>query len=317
MTAQKPTGFWPLSSTCGGVSWARGAFVALLSLSVDRSCPTAIPIHGDGNTKVAEPADGRVPHNGNVQKKQMAGLSLSKSGAPCYLLVFAFASVQQLRPEFRNALSDAWQIDRRWQLEEPGQRRAVVAAPVLKVMICIALLWNWWSFAGIITLGFAGMLLPNEVLRLLHRDLVFPSDAMLETTALYVPVKNLKTSRFARKQRVRVDDGSLIFLAWCMTWTNSCSQLQLRCFDASGTASWTGRQPQGGATPGTLRGLGATRKYIQSGNIAQIQWKGSLNQLKTLEHYATAHVQPEPTDTPSDLHFEFASRICYTTIVSS
>ena len=117
---------------------------------------------------------------------------------------------------------------------------------------------------------------------------------MLETRSLYVFVKNPKTSRFARKQHVRVDDDSLSFLAWCVFGLQA---LDTKLFPASTAAyrrQWNSvmdrlqiprRQAEGGATPGMLRGSGATHEYLQCGNISQIQWKGRWNRLKTLEHY--------------------------------
>lgn len=221
------------------------------------------------------------------------GLALFKQGAPRYWL-YAITAVQQLRPEFRSCLSGAWAVDKKWQLEEPGQCRAVLSAPVLRAVLCLSLLWGWWSFAAITALGFGGMLHPNEFLQLTRRDLIFPSDSMLETRSLYVFVKNPKTSRFARKQHVRVDDDSLSFLAWCVFGLQA---LDTKLFPASTAAyrrQWNSimdrlqiprRQAEGGATPGTLRGSGATHEYLQCGNISQIQWKGRWNRLKTLEHY--------------------------------
>ena len=51
-------------------------------------------------------------------------------------------------------------------IEEPGQCRAVVSAPVLRAILRIGLLWGWYRFCGIIALGFEGMLHPNEFLAL-------------------------------------------------------------------------------------------------------------------------------------------------------
>ena len=148
------------------------------------------------------------------------GLHLFRQGAPRYWLVHATTSVQQLRPESCTFLSGAWQVDRKWQLEEPGRCRAVLSAPVLKAMLTLSLLWHWWSFAGIVALGFGGMLHPNEFLSLTRRDLIFPSDSMLECSSLYVFVKNPKTARFARKQHVRVQ-GVYIYIYILYSASNS------------------------------------------------------------------------------------------------
>lgn len=222
------------------------------------------------------------------------GLHLFRQGAPRYWLVYAITAVQQLRPEFRFALSGAWQVDKKWQLEEPGACRAVLSAPMLRAVLALALIWGWHCFAGIVALGFGGMLHPNEFLFLTRKDLVFPEDAFLEFQALYIFVRNPKTSRFARRQHVRVDDRSTQFLSWCIFGQ---LPLEQRLFPASLAVfrrQWNSildrlevprRQSERGATPGVLRGSGATHEYLQSGSISQIQWKGRWSQLKTLEHY--------------------------------
>lgn len=45
------------------------------------------------------------------------------------------------------------------------------------------------------------------------------------------------------------------------------------------------RQSDRGATPGTLRGSGATHQYIESADISLIQWRGRWTRLRTLEFY--------------------------------
>ena len=144
------------------------------------------------------------------------GLSLFREGKPRYMLVYAITAIQQLFPEFRRNLAGAWQVDLKWQFEEPGQCRAVLSAPVLRAVLAVALLWGWFSFAGSVALGFGGMLHPSELLALCRRDLVFAEDALMTQSCMYIYIKNPKTARFARRQHARVDDASLIFLAKCV-----------------------------------------------------------------------------------------------------
>lgn len=116
------------------------------------------------------------------------GLALCRKGAPRYWLVYAIAAVQRMRPEFWRCLSEAWQVDRKWQQEE----------------------------------------LP-----------------------LVSPLVPASVTAFRRQ------------------WNSILDKLQtLR------------RQAEGGATPGTLRGPGATHEYLQSTDISRIQWRGRW----TLEH---------------------------------
>lgn len=169
------------------------------------------------------------------------GLALFREGKPRYLLVYAITAVQQLKPEFRRLLSGAWQVDFKWQIEEPGQCRAVLSAPVLRAILCLGLLWKWDFFVGAVALGFGGMLHPNEFLALRRRDLVFPQDSMTwDSHSLYIFIRNPKTARFARRQHVRVDDRSLVELAFCIF---GCLRLSFqpprRSSAASGMQFWT------------------------------------------------------------------------------
>lgn len=222
------------------------------------------------------------------------GLELFKDGKPRYLLVYAITAVQQFFPEFKRHLAGAWQVDLRWQMEEPGQCRAVLSAPILRALIAVSLLWGWFAFAGSVVLGFGGMLHPSEILALTRRDLVFPEDALLQKPCLYVFIKNPKTARFARRQHAKIEDASLIFLIKCVF---AALPLDAKLFPASHAVfrrQWNAlcdhlgiprRQSERGATPGVLRGSGATHEYMESSNIAEIQWKGRWSRLRTLEYY--------------------------------
>lgn len=128
------------------------------------------------------------------------------SGRPRYVYVYAITAVQHLRPQFKVFLGGAWKIDKQWQIEEPGQCRAVLSAAMVRGIMARAFLWDWHCFGGIVAIGCAGMLHPNEFICLERRDLIFPSDSLSDTQLLYVHIKNPKTARFARKQHVRIDD---------------------------------------------------------------------------------------------------------------
>lgn len=222
------------------------------------------------------------------------GLTLFREGKPRYLLVYAITAVQQIRPEFRRLLSGAWQVDLKWQIEEPGQCLAVLSAPVLRAIICLALLWKWDHFTGAVVLGFGGMLHPNDFLALRRRDLVFPDALMFESRSLYIFIRNPKTARFARRQHVRVDDCSLVDLAFCLLNRLSLEEMIFPASTAEFRRQWNAlldklgiprRQSDHGATPGTLRGSGATHEYLQGSDITQIQWRGRWSRLRTLEYY--------------------------------
>lgn len=88
-----------------------------------------------------------------------------------------------------------WQVDRKWQVKEPGQCRAVLSAPLVRAIVALAPLWNWSTFATAVSLGFSGMLHPSEFASLLRSDLVFPEDTLEPRGCLYIHICNPKTAR--------------------------------------------------------------------------------------------------------------------------
>lgn len=154
---------------------------------------------------------------------------------------------------------------------------------------------NFELFVGAVALGFGGMLHPNEFLALRRRDLVFPHDSMMwDSDFLYVFTRNPKTARFAKRQHVRVDDRSLVQLLFCIFGRLGLDERSFPASTAVFRRQWNAvldkleiprRQSDRGATPGTLRGSGATREYIQGSDISRIQWRGRWCRLRTLEYY--------------------------------
>lgn len=222
------------------------------------------------------------------------GLYLFEAGLPRYLLVYAITACQDRFPACKPFLNVAWQVDRKWQLHEPGTCRAVLPPVVIRAMACLSTLWNWFSWTGILLLGFAAMLHPSEMMALTRRDLVFPSDLHYDNSALYVRVKDPKTARFARRQHSRIDDLSIIAIAEVVfghlklddrlypgtintfrkQWNEVMHHLGVPC-----------KQQEKGATPGVLRGSGATFFYSCTEDLAWVAWRGRWSRVKTLEFY--------------------------------
>ena len=222
------------------------------------------------------------------------GRAIYSAGKPRYQLVYAITGVQHLRPEFRPFLAGAWQVDKQWQLKEPGQCRAVLSAPVVRSICALAFLWKWYRFGAMVALGCSGMLHPNEFLHLERADLIFPSDSLENRSVLYIHIKNPKTARFARRQHVRIDDTSVILMAQLFF---EHLPLGARLFNASIAVfrrQWNAlldhleiprRQSVRGATPGVLRGSGATQMYLDSEDLPKVAWRGRWARMRTVEHY--------------------------------
>ena len=222
------------------------------------------------------------------------GKWLFSEGQPRYKLVYAITAVQRLRPQFRGHLGLAWHVDRMWQLEQPGQCRAVISGPMLRAVLTLSLLWRWYRFAGLVALGYAAMLHPNEFLHLTRKDVVFPEDSLFNSAAMFIHIQSPKTARFARRQHARIDDDSVILLCRCMFFKLKLDERLYPGTMAMFRRQWNHlfdflgiprRQLLRGATPGTLRGSGATQLYIDSEDLQKIAWRGRWARMRTLEHY--------------------------------
>ncbi len=222
------------------------------------------------------------------------GLHLFERGHPRYLYTYAITATQEQMPAVRPFLSIAWHINKKWQIHEPGQCRSVLPAIVLQAICCIAAVWRWHNFLGLTLLGFGAMLHPSEMLALQRRDLIFPRDLHGSSRCLYVRVRDPKTARFARRQHGRIDDTSIIGICEVLFFD---LPLDSRLYPGSISAfrkQWNSilaklevphKQSSHGATPGVLRGSGATYLYHFSEDINWVAWRGRWSRIKTLEHY--------------------------------
>eukprot|EP00434_Breviolum_minutum_P017033 symbB.v1.2.015030.t1/scaffold1037.1/size142759/2 len=129
------------------------------------------------------------------------GLHCFSSGLPRYLLVYALTATQEYFPNSKPMLSIAWQIDKKWQIHEPGECRAVLPGVAVKAALSVAAFWRWFTWLGIVLLGFSAMLHPAEMMALTRRDLLFPSDLCHDAPCLFVKLNNPKTARLAMERR--------------------------------------------------------------------------------------------------------------------
>lgn len=213
------------------------------------------------------------------------GIHLFERGLPRYLLVYAITGMADQYPICKPFLHLAWQIDRKWQVHEPGQCRAVLPGVAVRAMLAVATFWNWHRWVGVVLLGFAAMLHPSEMVALTRKDLVFPSDVAYDIPCLYIHLQNPKTARFARRQHGRIDDVQIIAVTECIFGK---APLSSRLFPGSLTLfrkQWDAvltflgvphRQAQRGATPSTLRGSGATFSLQSNRRCSMDCMEGSL-----------------------------------------
>ena len=98
------------------------------------------------------------------------GMFCFETGLPRYWFVYAITAVQDLYPAARRFTAVAWQVDKKWQIFEPGRCRAVLPAVVIRAALCLSCLWEWRSWCGIVLLGFSAMLHPAEMIILTRED---------------------------------------------------------------------------------------------------------------------------------------------------
>ena len=222
------------------------------------------------------------------------GLFCFEAGYPRYLLVYAITAVQEYYPGARSIMGPAWQVDKKWQIHEPGQCRAVLPPVIVKAAVCLAALWKWPCWVAGVLLAFSAMLHPSELLALVRRDLVFPSDVNFDSDSLFVRIRDPKTSRFARRQHGKIDDpdiiqiiesvfGALPLNCRLMPGAISAFRRQWNCIMEKLGVPF--RQTEKGATPGVLRGSGATYLYSCCEDVNWIAWRGRWARVKTLEYY--------------------------------
>ncbi len=222
------------------------------------------------------------------------GLDLFKRGEPRYLFVYTITGFQDQYPHMKPHLNPVWQIDRKWQHHEPGTCRAVISAPIMRAITSLCLLWEWHRWLVVTLIGFLGMLHPSEFLGLVRRDVLLPGDSLLGGDVFYVHIRQPKTARFARRQHCKIDDRqTLLYVqavigklppseavfpgsphAYRRLWNLILSHLQI-----------PSTQRDRGATPGVLRGSGATHMYLECEDLSRVQWRGRWSQLRTVEHY--------------------------------
>ncbi|CAK8996317.1 Uncharacterized protein SCF082_LOCUS4736 [Durusdinium trenchii] len=221
------------------------------------------------------------------------GMFCFQTGMPRYHFVYAITAIQDRWPQSKPWMTPAWQIDRKWQIHEPGACRAVLPPSVIRAAACVAALWGWLNWAAMLLLGFSAMLHPSELLALFRKDLIFPSDVSFDSPSLYVRVRDPKTARFARRQHSRVDDREVIAL---LEQLNGLLQPSAKLYPESMSVfrrQWNAvlmrlglpvKQSSHGATPGVLRGSGATYLYHQTEDLA---WDGA-GALAYANHFVTS-----------------------------
>ncbi|MCX8214629.1 MAG: hypothetical protein OTJ97_09040, partial [SAR202 cluster bacterium] len=125
-------------------------------------------------------------------------------------------AVRDRRPTWATSLRGAWDVDRKWQVEEPTEHRTPLPRAFWEAAVVAALLLGLIPFATSLLLGFWCALRPGELLRLTRRTVMLPEDLGENDNTIFVVLDKPKTrNRAARTQHVKLDDPlALHFLRW-------------------------------------------------------------------------------------------------------
>jgi hypothetical protein len=117
-------------------------------------------------------------------------------------------AIRDRKPEWSHSLRAAWDVDRKWQVEEPVTHRTPLPASTFRAAFVIALLFGFIPFAATLLLGFLGGLRPGELLRIIRRTILLPSDLGADDQIIFVVIEKPKTrKRSAATQHVIIDEA--------------------------------------------------------------------------------------------------------------
>ena len=117
-------------------------------------------------------------------------------------------AVQRWKPMFRIQSGKCWEIVGKWEICEPVSHRPPIPEVVVKSIVCFAWQLRWYRFCGVTLLAFYGAGRIGEVLKCRRSDLLFPQDALDETScAVFLQLKQFKSlgRQPSRVQHMKVD----------------------------------------------------------------------------------------------------------------
>jgi hypothetical protein len=143
-------------------------------------------------------------------------------------------------------------------------------------------------------LGFHGMLRIEELLCMTRADLILPADLLSEHCLAFCRVRDPKTKHIMRRQHVRISDVLTVHYLHAVFASAAPGVLLIGLSPAQFRCRWSKllthlsipvSSADSGATPGCLRGSGATWFYQATEDVPRIAWRGRWTRVQTLEHY--------------------------------
>ena len=225
------------------------------------------------------------------------GRELYRAGKTYNQFAETLNALTTLKPGLRRMLTAAWDLGLSWTKQEPSQHHIPLPVPILLAMISLSLTWGWVYMAGILALGFGGLLRPGEIVNALRSDLLLPRDSGFSAAFVLLTIREPK-SRFtyARVQTAKVDSAdlvSVIDLAFrgltpgARLWPFSAQTLRtrLRSLMSSLQLPTTSSPGQRCLDLGSLRSGGATFIILSTENGELCRRRGRWANAKMMEIY--------------------------------
>ena len=203
-------------------------------------------------------------------------------------------SCQRWKPASRAHTYTAWDLVKRWEVQEPVTHRPPIPYGIVTAMISVAWMHKWFTWVGVTVLAFFGGGRLGEILRCKRCDLILPSDTCEEGVfSCFLELQKFKSlfRQPAKIQHMRINDKTGVKLLEKIyskmpgdqpLFFGTASQYRRR-WDfllATFRISTSLR-----LTPGGLRGGFAVFSYRQERMMSQIQWDMRLRHMGTLESY--------------------------------
>lgn len=201
---------------------------------------------------------------------------------------------QRWKPACRPFTGTAWELVRRWEIQEPVNHRPPLPEGILKAFCAVAWHLGWFEWAGVCLISFYGAGRLGEVIRCRRGDLILPADTLEDDIkAAFLQLRTFKSQnrQKAKIQHMKISNLdavkiiSKVFRLYPpqeLLFHGSADQFRKRWDYILGLF----QIPRSARlTPGGLRGGAAVAAYRSGKQINEIQWSLRLRSLSTLESY--------------------------------
>ena len=201
---------------------------------------------------------------------------------------------QRWKPFCKAYTGVAWDMVRRWELQEPVTHRLPIPEGLLKALCTLGWMHGWFEWVAISLIAFYGGGRVGEVLRCRKFDLILPADTMEpDVRAAFLQLRTFKSRsrQPARIQHMKINDAYAVELLTKVYYLyepqrilfyGTASQFRKR-WDFLLRSLQVDREIN--LTPGGLRGGFAVWSYRKGVPISEILWQLRLRQQSTLESY--------------------------------